>query len=88
MGRKPKYPPGEAPTAVERSAEYVVKLREAGGKRRSYNWRPAVAQALDVLKASDAYAFQDETAIISDLIITAAASISKKSSASKKPKSK
>ena len=88
MGRKPKYPPGEAPTAVERSAEYVIKLKEAGGKRRSYNWRPVVAQALGVLKASDTYAFRDETAIISDLIITAAAGISKKKSTSKKPKSK
>ena len=88
VGRKPKYAPGEAPTAVERSADYVVKLRESGGKRRSYNWRSNVAAALDVLKASNEHCLQDETAIISELIIKAAARISKASMSVKKTKSK
>jgi hypothetical protein len=73
MGRPRKHNLGEAPTAVQRSSDFVIRLRKAGGKRRSYNWRPEVTHALDILR--DANPQLDETRIIGDLVLAAAAAV-------------
>lgn len=82
MARPRKYEAGQEPGAAERSASYVERLREAGGKRRAYNWRPAVVEALDALKEVPRFRLQNETEIISTLIIEAAGA---RSSSDKRP---
>lgn len=85
MSRPRKYEVGKEPGAAERSADYFERLKLAGGKRRAYNWRPAVVEALGKLKQHARFQFQNETEIVSTLIIEAANASATKKRGSRQP---
>lgn len=63
-------------TPSERNAAYLGALREAGGKRSSYNFKPEVVEAIALLKAANQ--FTSETIVVSQALIEAAAKLKKR----------
>jgi hypothetical protein len=63
-------------TTVERTKIYLEQLKEAGGKRSSYNFKPDVVDAINTLKQNRP--FDSETIIVGEAIIEAAARLKKK----------
>lgn len=76
MIRQSKYAPGEEPANIQRTKDFVEKLKANGGKRCSYNWRPHVVEAIEALKL--ARPLDSETEIIADAIVAAAKAAEKK----------
>lgn len=62
-------------TPSERNAAYLEALKEAGGKRSSYNFKPSVVEAIEKLKAANP--FTSETIIVSEALIYAASMLKK-----------
>lgn len=62
-------------TTVERTKIYLEQLKEAGGKRSSYNFKPEVVDAINTLKENRP--FDSETVIVGEAIIEAAAKLKK-----------
>jgi hypothetical protein len=63
-------------TTVERTKIYLEQLKEAGGKRSSYNFKPEVVAAINTLK--EHRPFDSETIIVGEAIIEAAKKLKKK----------
>ncbi len=60
-------------TTVERTKIYLEQLKQAGGKRSSYNFKPEVVEALIKLKKDRP--FDSETVIVGEAIMEAAAKL-------------
>ncbi len=76
MATAKKASDSKSPTTVERTKVYLEQLKEAGGKRSSYNFKPDVVEAIHKLKENRP--FDSETVIVGEAIIEAAAKLKKK----------
>lgn len=73
---KKATPGSKSLSTVERTKIYLEQLKEAGGKRSSYNFKPEIVDAINTLKENRP--FDSETIIVGEAIIEAAAKLKKK----------